>query len=204
VKEQLRRLLKVQTLDQARQDKMILGCYVLAADMEETWRLWASWSVLAPLSTTLRSPFPQVSVTPPDLRGRPHASSRRWPMAATGSKKQLGVRGEDLACAELERQGMQVLERNWRCRLGEIDIVAAEAGPTGLTLVFCEVKCRSGLGFGHPLEAITYTKMRTLRQLAAVWMRQHRMRASSIRLDAIGVVLQPGLEPSLTYVRAVG
>jgi hypothetical protein len=49
-------------------------------------------------------------------------------MAATESKKQIGVRGEDLACAELERQGMQVLERNWRCRLGEIDIVAAEAG----------------------------------------------------------------------------
>ena len=92
-------------------------------------------------------------------------------MPATESKRQIGVRGEDLACAELERQGLQVLERNWRCRLGEIDIVAAEAGPTGLTLVFCEVKCRSGLGFGHPLEAITYAKMRTLRQLAAVWMR---------------------------------
>ena len=49
-------------------------------------------------------------------------------MPETESKKQLGVRGEDLACAELERQGMRVLERNWRCRLGEIDIVAAEAG----------------------------------------------------------------------------
>jgi putative endonuclease len=125
-------------------------------------------------------------------------------MAASESKKQLGVRGEDLACAELERQGMRVLERNWRCRLGEIDIVAAEADATGLTLVFCEVKCRSGLGFGHPLEAITYTKMRTLRQLAALWMREHRMRASSIRLDAIGVVLVPGQEPSLTHRRAVG
>ena len=96
-------------------------------------------------------------------------------MRAAESKKQLGVRGEDLACAELERQGLQVLERNWRCRLGEIDIVAAEAGASGLTLVFCEVKCRSGLGFGHPLEAITYAKMRTLRQLAAVWMREHRI-----------------------------
>ena len=125
-------------------------------------------------------------------------------MVATESKKQIGVRGEDLACAELERQGMRVLERNWRCRLGEIDIVAAEAGERGVTLVFCEVKCRSGLGFGHPLEAITYTKMRTLRQLAAVWMREHRMQASSIRVDAIGVVLRPGLEPSLTHVRAVG
>lgn len=120
------------------------------------------------------------------------------------SKKQIGVRGEDLACAELERQGLQVLERNWRCRLGEIDIVAAEAGANGLTMVFCEVKCRSGLGFGHPLEAITFTKRRTLRQLAAVWMRQHRVKASAIRLDAIGVVLAPGEEPSVTHVRAVG
>ncbi|HEY9469639.1 MAG TPA: YraN family protein [Propionibacteriaceae bacterium] len=125
-------------------------------------------------------------------------------MAATESKKQIGIRGEDLACAELERLGMQVLERNWRCRLGEIDIVAAEAGPAGLTLVFCEVKCRSGLGFGHPLEAITYAKMRTLRQLAALWMREHRRKASSIRLDAIGVVLAPGQEPSVTHVRGVG
>jgi putative endonuclease len=125
-------------------------------------------------------------------------------MAAAESKKQIGIRGEDLACAELERLGMQVLERNWRCRLGEIDIVAAEAGRAGLTLVFCEVKCRSGLGFGHPLEAITYAKMRTLRQLAALWMREHRRKASSIRLDAIGVVLAPGQEPSVTHVRGVG
>jgi putative endonuclease len=125
-------------------------------------------------------------------------------MVATESKKQIGIRGEDLACAELERLGMQVLERNWRCRLGEIDIVAVEAGRTGLTLVFCEVKCRSGLGFGHPLEAITYAKMRTLRQLAALWMREHRRKASSIRLDAIGVVLAPGQEPSVTHVRGVG
>ena len=125
-------------------------------------------------------------------------------MPKTESKQQLGVRGEDLACAELQRQGMQVLERNWRCRLGEIDIVATEAGANGLTLVFCEVKCRSGLGFGHPLEAITFSKMRTLRQLAALWMREHHLRASAIRLDAIGVVLASGQEPSLTHVRAVG
>jgi putative endonuclease len=125
-------------------------------------------------------------------------------MPRTGSKQQIGVRGEDLACAELERQGMRVLERNWRCRLGEIDIVAAEAGRTGLTLVFCEVKCRSGLGFGHPLEAITFSKMQRLRQLAALWMREHCMKVSAIRLDAIGVVMVPGQEPSLSHVRAVG
>ena len=60
-----------------------------------------------------------------------HASGRRWRDAGAGAKQQIGARGEDLACAELERQGMQVLERNWRCRLGEIDIVAAEVGDVG-------------------------------------------------------------------------
>ena len=125
-------------------------------------------------------------------------------MPRTESKRQLGIRGEDLACAELERQGMQILERNWRCGLGEIDIVAAEKGANGLTLVFCEVKCRSGLGFGHPLEAITFAKRQTLRQLAAIWMRQHHIKASTIRLDALGVVLMPGNEPLVSHVRAVG
>ena len=86
-------------------------------------------------------------------------------------------------------RGLQVLERNWRCRLGEIDIIAAEVGDRGLTLLFCEVKCRSGLGFDHLVDAITYAKMRTLRQLAALWMREHHVKASTIRLDAIGVVL---------------
>jgi putative endonuclease len=125
-------------------------------------------------------------------------------MPETESKQHIGARGGDLACAELARHGMRVLERNWRCRLGEIDIVAAETGAKGVTLVFCEVKCCSGLGFGHPLEVITFTKMRTLRQLAAIWRRQHHVKASTIRLDAIGVVMVPGQEPSLTHVRAVG
>ncbi len=96
-------------------------------------------------------------------------------MGRRESKQQVGARGEDLACAELERQGLEIVERNWRCSVGEIDVVAAERGSGGLTLVFCEVKCRRGLGFGHPLEAITYAKLRTLRQLAAIWMREHRV-----------------------------
>src|SRR5215207_5065698 len=57
-----------------------------------------------------------------DFDGRTHASVWRWAMPATEPKKQLGVRGEDLGCAELERQGLRVLERNWRCRLGEPDM----------------------------------------------------------------------------------
>jgi putative endonuclease len=125
-------------------------------------------------------------------------------MPGTEFRQQVGRQGEDLACAELVRQGMEVVDRNWRCAFGEIDIVAAEPSDRGVTLVFCEVKCRTGTGFGHPLEAITFRKIRTLRQLAAHWLRQHRVTADGIRLDAIGVVLLPGQQPSLTHVRAVG
>lgn len=124
-------------------------------------------------------------------------------MAANG-RQTLGARGEDLAVAELQRQGMEVLARNWRCRIGEIDIVAAEPSERGTTVVFCEVKCRSGLGFGDPLEAITWAKLRTLRALAAEWLKANGVSASAIRLDAIGVLLQSGQAPRLTHVKAVG
>lgn len=125
-------------------------------------------------------------------------------MSGSRSKQQVGVRGEDLAVAELRQQGMEILARNWRCRTGEIDIVAAEQVGGRCTLVFVEVKCRTGLGFGHPLEAITWAKIRKLRQLAAEWMTVHQRAASAVRIDAIGVVLMAGQAPELTHVRAVG
>jgi putative endonuclease len=123
--------------------------------------------------------------------------------------KRLGVRGEDLGVAELERRGMTILERNWRCRLGEIDIVAAEVIGRRTTVVFCEVKCRAGLGYGDPLEAITYAKVRKLRQLAAEWLAQPEnwpdsTRPAAIRIDAIGVVLPRGQAPSVRYERGIG
>ena len=123
---------------------------------------------------------------------------------AESARQALGARGEELAVAELQRQGMEVLARNWRCRLGEIDVVAAETVAGRRTVVFCEVKCRSGLGFGGPLEAITWAKLRKLRSLAAEWMAAHEVPAQAIRLDAIGVLLVRGQAPRLTHVKAVG
>ena len=120
-------------------------------------------------------------------------------------RQAVGRRGEDLAVAELERQGLEVLARNWRCgRLGEVDVVALDRTGGVPTVVVCEVKCRSGLGFGHPLEAITWAKLRTLRQLAAEWVREHHAGPARVRIDAIGVVLLPGQEPQLTHARGVG
>jgi putative endonuclease len=120
------------------------------------------------------------------------------------SRQQIGLRGEDLAVAELERQGMVIIDRNWRCRAGEIDIVAVDLEESRRSLVFCEVKCRTGLGFGAPLEAITYAKVRRLRQLAGEWLQANDLTAGRIRLDAIGVVLLPHAEPQLSHVRGIG
>ena len=116
----------------------------------------------------------------------------------------VGARGEDLATAELERQGMTILARNWRCPTGEIDIVATELADGRQTLVFCEVKCRTGLGFGAPLEAITHAKLRKLRQLAAEWLTATGSAVDRIRIDAVGVVLLPRQQPKLTHIRGIG
>jgi putative endonuclease len=124
--------------------------------------------------------------------------------AGRPGRQEIGARGEDLAVAELQRQGMDVLARNWRCAIGEIDVVAVETANGRQTLVFCEVKCRTGLGFGAPLESITYAKLRKLRQLAAQWLATEQAHADGIRIDAIGVVLRPGAPPELTHVRGIG
>lgn len=125
-------------------------------------------------------------------------------MGQRGVRQQLGDRGEDLAVAELESQGMTVVARNWRCRTGEVDVIALDDSSGAVTVVFCEVKCRRGLQFGHPLEAITYAKMRKLRQLAAEWLATHDVAVAGVRIDAVGVLLLPGRAPEVTHVRAVG
>ncbi len=116
------------------------------------------------------------------------------------AKDVRGRLGEDLAAAHLISQGLIVLDRNWRCEVGEIDIVAKE----GDALVVCEVKTRSSARFGHPLEAITSTKTARLRRLAACWIREHRVRPFEIRIDVVGIILGAG-EPEIEHVRgAIG
>ncbi len=103
------------------------------------------------------------------------------------AKDALGRYGEDVAARHLADAGVVVLERNWRCEAGEIDIVGRE----GHALVICEVKTRRGLGFGSPLEAVTATKAARLRRLAALWMAQRRIHPQEVRFDVVGV-LQTG------------
>lgn len=96
-----------------------------------------------------------------------------------------GQHGEQLAAEYLIAKGLIVLDRNWRCEVGEIDIVARE----GDALVICEVKTRSSLRCGAPLEAITPQKVARLRRLAACWISTHPVRPAQIRIDLVGIVL---------------
>lgn len=104
------------------------------------------------------------------------------------SNQWLGRYGEDRACEYLERIGYQLLERNYRCREGELDIIAQE----GNTLVFVEVKTRSSQVTGHPFEAITTSKQSRIRRLVANWCQSHQVSQVQVRIDAIAVMLRGG------------
>jgi putative endonuclease len=100
------------------------------------------------------------------------------------AKDALGKRGEAIAAAHLERAGLAIVDRNWRCPQGEIDLVALD----GSELVFVEVKTRSSVAFGHPLESITPVKLARLRRLAAAWCEAHPGDHNRVRIDAVAVI----------------
>jgi putative endonuclease len=123
---------------------------------------------------------------------------RHYP-AQPSRAARLGKRGEDIANEYLLTRGYEVIERNWRCRAGEIDIVARQ----GQSLVVVEVKARSSLSAGHPFEAITAAKLARLRSLAGLWCAAQPRAFSSVRIDAIAVIVhahQPATVEHLTGV----
>jgi putative endonuclease len=111
----------------------------------------------------------------------------------------LGVQGEQLAVNYLNERGYQILARNWRVARGELDIIAAD----GDTIVAVEVKTRSGVGFGNPLEAITLQKTQRLRRLLLSWVRAEQPRARDIRIDAIGITLRQGERPRIDHLEGI-
>ncbi|GAA4916051.1 YraN family protein [Streptomonospora salina] len=96
----------------------------------------------------------------------------------------LGRKGEDAAAAYLARSGLRILARNWRRPEGEIDIVAGH----GPTIVVAEVKTRTGLRFGSPLEAVAAAKRRRLRRLARRWAAEHGAAGRPLRIDVVCVL----------------
>ena len=124
--------------------------------------------------------------------------SRRPPVDRR--KLDLGARGEELAVAWYVGQGYRVLGRNWRCREGELDLVVSR----DRCVVFCEVKTRTGTGFGLPAEAVTGEKQRRLRRLATRWLGEQRQSGgfAEVRFDVACVTLRAGAEPDLDVIEA--
>jgi len=103
----------------------------------------------------------------------------------TIARKALGASGEARVARWYEARGCEVLDRNWRGKDGELDLVLRD----GHTLVFCEVKTRTSLRFGLPAEAVTAVKQLRLRRLAMQWLAAHpERRGRELRFDVAGVV----------------
>lgn len=118
------------------------------------------------------------------------------------TRAEIGALGERLAVEHLTAAGLRTLARNWRCRYGELDVIAED--PASRTAVFVEVKTRTGDGYGGLAEAVTAQKVRRIRRLAALWLAEQETRWAGLRIDVIGVRLAPGREPALTHWQGVG
>ncbi|MGV3711518.1 YraN family protein [Pseudolysinimonas sp.] len=117
------------------------------------------------------------------------------------AKDELGRRGERIAERALVARGYEILDRNWRCPDGEIDLV----GRDGAALVFIEVKTRSSTRYGHPFEAITPGKLSRLRRLAAAWMRDRGpvRGVERLRVDAIGVIVPRDAPATIEHLEGI-
>lgn len=114
------------------------------------------------------------------------------------AKDELGRRGEDLAARYLTDRGLVLLARNWRCREGEIDLVATDAE----RLVVCEVKTRSGTRFGEPAESVTPRKAMRIRRVTQAWLAAHRLPWCEVRFDVLAVLLEPGRPATVRHFEA--
>ena len=115
------------------------------------------------------------------------------------AKDALGRYGEHVAAQHLEADGFVVLERNWRCDLGELDIVARD----GDVLVVCEVKTRRSVRHGSPFEAVTQRKLHRIERLGLRWMRERGIRPAAMRVDVVSV-LRPASGPTVVeHVRGL-
>ncbi len=122
-------------------------------------------------------------------------------MTTTAASRQaLGAYGERVAEEHLVAQGMVLLDRNWRCGAGEIDLVLRD----GAALVVCEVKTRTSTVNGTPHEAITDVKLDRLQRLGVLWAAAHGVRPQETRVDLVAV-MRPRRGPAeVDHVRGIG
>ena len=114
----------------------------------------------------------------------------------TKNRLSLGKKGEVLARKHLKKLGYRILEQNYRCRFGEIDLIAKHNG----YLVFVEVKTRSGLQFGQPSEAVTRSKRQQISKVALEYIAKNDLRDSPARFDVVTVLHQDGMSPTIEII----
>jgi len=112
------------------------------------------------------------------------------------TNQRLGAYGEGVVASLLESQGAVILDRNWRIKEGEIDLVAQTNGGA---ITFVEVKTRSSLAFGHPLEAISRSKAQRLQRLALAWLVTHGHFGDPFQIDCVAVLVDPFGTPVIDY-----
>jgi putative endonuclease len=139
-----------------------------------------------------------TALRPTPVSARPRSVGRM----TTLTRAELGALGEQLATDHLTGLGLRVLTRNWRCRYGELDVIAVD--PETCTVVFVEVKTRTGDGFGGLAQAVTEQKLRRLRRLASWWLATQDGRWAGIRIDVIGVRVGRRRTPEIIHLEGVG
>ena len=112
-------------------------------------------------------------------------------------RRALGQQGEEIAALYLQEQGYKILERNYRSRYGELDIICHKNG----IMVFVEVKTRRSQLFGSPEEAITNSKIQHIKKVAIIYLAENKMAYKEIRFDVITILMQSD-EPSLNHIEA--
>lgn len=122
-------------------------------------------------------------------------------MTTTGNRAEIGSFGEQLAVDHLQGLGLRIVARNWRCRYGELDIIAADDATA--TVVFVEVKTRTSDRFGGVEQAVTPAKVRRLRRLAGLWLSQQRNGWAAVRIDVVTVRIGRRPTPELIHLQGV-
>lgn len=117
------------------------------------------------------------------------------------TRAEIGALGEQLAVDHLRSMGLRVLVRNWRCRYGELDVIAAD--DAARTVVFVEVKTRTSDRFGGVEQAVTPQKVRRLRRLAGLWLAAQDVGWSQVRIDVVGVRIGRQRTPEITHLQGV-
>ncbi len=115
------------------------------------------------------------------------------------TSRAVGEQGEEIAAQHLATLGVRIIDRNWRCPIGEIDIVGRDQE----ALVFYEVKTRRSARFGSPAEAITSAKAARLRRLATRWLAEHEHRASDVRVDVLALTVSGRGTTQIEHLRGI-